>query len=77
MISTDLGQIVCFHKSRLFKLEQEIRLLFDNRKKKLLSATSYSFNNEITSPILKSDISKPLKAQNEIKYLELIRKQEL
>jgi hypothetical protein len=70
-VSADLGQIVCFHKSRLFKLEQEIRLLFDNRKKKLISASTYSVNNEITSPILKTDISKSSLTDHEIKYLEL------
>jgi len=71
LVSADLGQIVCFHKSRLFSLEQEIRLLFDYRKKKVAGPTTYSFYGETTSPIIKTDISKSSTMTNEIKYMEL------
>ena len=71
LVTADLGQIVSFHKSRLFKLEQEIRLLFDNRINKVIGATTYSFKGETTSPITRTDISKSSTVENEIKYLEL------
>ena len=70
-VRVDLGQIVCFHKSRLFKLEQEIRLLFDSRKMNINQLTTCISNGEVISPITKTDISKSSIAENEIKYLEL------
>ena len=70
-VSVDLGQIVCFHKARLFKLEQEVRLLFDHRKIKAVGPTTYSFKNEVTSPIIRTDISKSSNRTHTIKYLEL------
>jgi hypothetical protein len=70
-VSADLGQIVCFHKSPLYKLEQETRLLFDHRKNRVISPTTYSFKDEITSPIIKTDIFKSSNGNHEIKYLEL------
>ena len=71
-VSIDLGQIVCFYKAKLFWLEKEIRLLFDNRKIKTVGATKYKDKdgNE-TSPIIKIDITKSSFVEKEIKYLEL------
>lgn len=71
IVSVDLGQIVCFHKSKLFKLEQEIRLLFDNRKVQVEGSTTYSYNDLVTSPIITTDIAKSSFADNEINYLDL------
>jgi hypothetical protein len=71
-ISIDLGQLVCFHKSNLYSLEEEIRLLFDNREKNILSATQYrNSKNELVSPIIKDDIVKSVSSSKKIKYLEL------
>lgn len=71
-VGVDLGQIVCFHKSRLFKLEQETRLLFDARKIKFVGHSTYkSKDGETTSPIIKTDILKSSVGTKEIKYLEL------
>ena len=70
-VTADLGQIVCFHKSRLFNLERETRILFDYRRTKAEGATTYSFKDEVKSPIIKTDISKSSSGEHEIKYLEL------
>lgn len=71
-VKIDLGQLVCFHKSRLFKLEKEIRLLFDARKVKLEGNTTYrNKDGKITSPSIKTDIFKSSVGNKEIKYLEL------
>lgn len=68
----DLGQIVTFHKSNLYKLEKEVRLLFDCREKKTAQASIYSDRMENqTSPIIDSDITKSVSLNKEIKYLEL------
>lgn len=70
-IEVDLGQIVAFHKSNLYKLESEVRLLFDNRNKKLHSSTTYSNKQVILSPLIKDDFSKSESSNKSIKYLEL------
>jgi hypothetical protein len=71
-ISVDLGQIVSFHKSKLYSLEQEIRLLFDNRDKNIFSATQFrDSKNILTSPIIRTDIAKSTKMNKNIRYLEL------
>jgi hypothetical protein len=71
-LTIDLGQLVCFHKSKLFGLEKEIRLLFDARKKKVHGTSKYrNAENEITSPIIKLDINKSFFSEKEVKFLEL------
>jgi hypothetical protein len=71
-VRVDLGQIICFHKSRLFKLEGETRLLFDARKIKVVGNSRYkSKDGDITSPSIKTDILKSSVGTKEIKYLEL------
>lgn len=71
-VSIDLGQIACFHKSRLFGLEKEIRLLYDNRIHRVAGARTYKDQNDnITSPNIKIDITKSTLTDREIKYLEL------
>lgn len=71
-VSVDLGQIVCFHKSSLYKLEQETRLLFDARKLKDVGHSTYkNKDGEITSPIINTDILKSSVGTKQVKYLEL------
>lgn len=70
-VDIDLGQIVCFHKSRLYGLEQEVRLLFDKRDKRNLSATEYSDHEKPLSPIIRADIEKSAQLNKKIQYLEL------
>lgn len=68
----DLGQIVAFHKSNLYKLEKEVRLLFDCREKKIFQASIYSDREKKRiSPIIDSDITKSITCNKDIKYLEL------
>lgn len=67
----DLGQIVAFHKSNLYKLEKEVRLLFDNRVKKVHGARQYSDSTGMLSPILVSDAARSKETNKPIKYLEL------
>ncbi|HMV07486.1 MAG TPA: DUF2971 domain-containing protein [Cyclobacteriaceae bacterium] len=68
----DLGQIVAFHKSNLYKLEKEVRLVFDNRKKKVHGARQYSESSgELLSPILSQDLGRSAETNKTIKYLEL------
>lgn len=68
----DIGQIATFHKSNLYKLEKEVRLLFDCREKKTVQASKYhdSLEKQI-SPIIDSDITKSITLNKDIKYLEL------
>ena len=71
-VVVDLGQIVCFHKSKLYSLEQEIRLLFDKRDKNKLSYTKYVDSyNILQSPVIYTDIAKSAQLNKVIQYLEL------
>jgi hypothetical protein len=69
----DLGQIVAFHKSNLYSLESEIRLLFDNRENKVWSwASSYYDSNGVqVSPIICVDKTKSVLYRKDVRYLEL------
>ena len=69
LVSVDIGKIFCYHKTKLYELENEIRLLFDFRTS--VSATTYkSKEGTVTSPIIKTDILKSVGIKD-IKYLEL------
>ena len=67
----DLGQLMCFHKSNLYKLEKEVRLLYDRRQMKVFRGTEYSKENKTVFPIIRNDITKSLQSNKEINYLEL------
>jgi hypothetical protein len=70
--TVDLAQIVAFHKSNLYKLEKEVRLVFDNRVKKVHGARQYfDSSNKLLSPILNDDSERSLVTKKVIKYLEL------
>jgi hypothetical protein len=69
-LGIDLGQIMCFHKSSLYRSEKEVRLLYDKREKKGLSSTShYNSDNQLTFPIIRTEISDSF--DSKIKYLEI------
>jgi hypothetical protein len=70
-MTIDLGQIVTFHKSNLYKLEKEVRLLYDNRQKRVHGPTTYSNYREKLSPIIKPDIEKGTSSKKDIQFLEL------
>lgn len=70
-MTIDLGQIVAFHKSNLYKLEKEVRLLFDNRQKRVHGPTVYSDYRGQLSPLLSKDIPKSHDLGKDIFYLEL------
>ena len=70
LLKVNLGQLACFHKSELYKRENEIRLLFDNRKS-LGGATKYSSKGKHISPIIKTDITKFPTSKDPISFLEL------
>lgn len=67
-VDFDLGKLCAFIKSKLFSLEQEVRIVFDKREKRLGGTIKvHSINGKVVSPIIK-----PGKKKNEkIKFLEL------
>jgi hypothetical protein len=72
LITLDFSSLACFHKSKLFGLESEVRLLFDFRKHKAVGATTHhDKEGKIFSPIVRLDISKSAFLDKEVKYLEL------
>lgn len=70
-VTIDLGQIVAFHKSNLFRLEKEVRLLFDNRQKRMHGSSVYSDHRGQLSPLMYDDVAKSQKLNRPISYLEL------
>jgi hypothetical protein len=70
-MTIDLGQIVAFHKSNLYKLEKEVRLLFDNRQKRVHGSTIYSDHRGQLSPIIVNDDAKTQDLGKHISFLEL------
>jgi hypothetical protein len=71
-VIVDLGQIICFRKSKLYELEEEVRLLFDARNDKGIGVTKFTDANGIdVSPKIKPDISKSASKKADVKYLEL------
>lgn len=69
-MTIDLGQILAFHKSNLYKLEKEVRLLYDYRQKRVHGPTIYTNNQIKVSPIIKQDIERA-NSRKDIQFLEL------
>jgi hypothetical protein len=68
----DFGQLMCFHKSNLYGIEKEVRLLYDMRQTKSFGETNYSnHRNQRVFPIIRADITKSIQTKKDIKYLEL------
>jgi hypothetical protein len=70
-ITIDLGQIVAFHKSNLYNLEKEVRLLFDSRQKRVHGTTVYSDHRGQLSPLIMNDAFKSRASNKSISFLEL------
>jgi hypothetical protein len=69
-IGIDMGQIMCFHKSSLYRPENEVRLLYDKREKRGIGYTTYrDSDNQLTFPIIRTEISNSFDPK--IKYLEI------
>jgi hypothetical protein len=69
-LGIDLGQILCFHKSSLYRSEREVRLLYDKREKKGYGYTTlYDSNMKVTFPTIRTEISNSFDPK--IKFLEL------
>jgi Protein of unknown function (DUF2971) len=72
-LEVDLGKILAFHKSRLFELEKEVRIIFDKREKRIgmQSKTVSNKDNKQIFPIIKSDLAKLVDNPSNIRYLKL------
>jgi len=71
-INVDFGKLYAFHKSKLFELEQEVRIVFDRRKKRVgMGNRTVSFKGETVFPIIKSDLYKLIENKDNIRYLKL------
>jgi hypothetical protein len=71
-VSIDLSKLIPFHKSRLYSLENEIRIISDRRKK--ISGTSSQIwfdSNEKEFPEIKVDEKKSIERGTDAKYIEI------
>ena len=71
-LEVDFGKILAFHKSRLFELEKEVRIIFDKREKRIgMQSKTVSNKTKQIFPIIKSDLAKLVDNTSNIKYLKL------
>ena len=63
--------MLAFHKSNLYKIENEVRLLYDGRIKKGISPRTHrDSENKLLFPIIRKDILK--NPSLNVKYLDLL-----
>lgn len=68
-LGIDMGQLLCFHKSYLYYVEKEYRLLYDMREKKGMShSTIYNSDYEVEFPIIRTKVD--ANYNPDIQYLE-------
>ncbi|MFB6340843.1 DUF2971 domain-containing protein [Saccharicrinis sp. FJH62] len=71
-IDVDFGKLYAFHKSKMFSIEKEVRLVFDRREMRSGAINrTVTLKNEPIFPIIKSDLYKIIENKNNIRYLRL------
>lgn len=71
-INVDFGKLYAFHKSKLFEIEKEVRIVCDRRDMRtgrINKSTAYI--NQPIFPIIKSDLYKLVENGSNIRYLKL------
>jgi hypothetical protein len=71
-VTIDLSKLIPFHKSTLFSLEHEVRLISDRMAKYPGTSSQIWFDlNEDTFPEMKSDIHKIVERKDEVQFLTI------
>ncbi len=71
-INVDFGKLYAFHKSKMFEIEKEVRIIFDRREKRSgMGNRTVSFQGGLVFPIIKSDLYKLVENRANIHYLKL------
>lgn len=71
-IDIDFGKLYSFHKSKLFQLETEVRLLFDRRVKRSgVGGRTVTLKDKLIFPIIKSDLFKLIESKDKVRYLQI------
>lgn len=71
-ITIDFGKLIPFHKSRLFELEKEVRLIYDRREKRAGIKNRTLRNQEkIVFPLIQSDLLKIIEKKDKVRYLKI------
>lgn len=71
-INVDFGKLYAFHKSKMFEIEKEVRIIFDRRQKRSgMGTRTVSFKGRTVFPIIKSDLYKLVENRANIRYLKL------
>lgn len=71
LVTIDISILSCFHKSKLFSLENEVRLLYDKRKIRGMGHTRYQADGGFDFPIEYTDKKKSEAKNKKVKYIEL------
>jgi hypothetical protein len=71
-VKIDLGKLLPFHKSKMFSLEKEVRIINDRRQKIPGTSSQIWYDQNVDSfPKIKSDIQKLVEKKNNIQYLTI------
>lgn len=71
-IFIDLSKILAFHKSNLFTLEKEVRLILDGRQLRAgFHASTDHINRQLIFPSFKSDLQKIIERKDKVQYISL------
>lgn len=71
-INVDFGKLCAFHKSKMFSIEKEVRIVFDRREKRSgMGNRTVSFQGRTVFPIIKQDLYKLVENRHNIRYLRL------
>jgi hypothetical protein len=72
IINVDFGKLLTFHKSKLFELEREVRIIYDRRQKRSgIHSRTISYQNQRIFPKIKPDLLKIVDNKDKIQYLKL------
>jgi hypothetical protein len=71
-ITVDFGKLIPFHKSRLFELEKEVRLIYDRREMRagVKNRALYSQEKQIF-PLIQTDLLKIIEHKDKVRYLRI------
>jgi hypothetical protein len=71
-IDLDFGKLCVFHKSKMFAIEKEVRIIFDRRERRSgMGNRTVTFQGQPVFPIIKPDLYKLVENRDNIQYLKI------
>jgi hypothetical protein len=71
-ITIDFGKLIPFHKSRLFELEKEVRLIYDRREIRAgVKNRTLRSQEKLIFPVIQTDLLKIIEQKDKVRYLRI------